>query len=73
MDTTTRITNIILNVDRFQVFALINGIEEKNTFMPDVTAADILAWVEERVAYYASLNLRRQQLLEELNVIDTQA
>jgi len=66
----TRITNIVLEKDRFIVFALINGNEEVNVFMPEVTAKDIQAWVIEREAYYASLDTKLEELKAELITLE---
>jgi hypothetical protein len=60
------ITNITLKGDRFVVFANINGIDEVNTFMPEVTAKDINNWVAERQAYYSGLNTKLETLKAEL-------
>lgn len=68
----TKITNIILNGDRFQVFAIIKGNQEVQTFLPDVVASDIIQWLDERNTYYNNLEIRKQELLAELNVIDSQ-
>lgn len=62
----TKIKNITLSGDRFQVFAVICGNEEVNTFMPDVTASVIKEWVAERQAYYEELKTKELELQEEL-------
>jgi hypothetical protein len=64
---TSRITNIVLNKDRFIVFVeFSNNINEENTFMPDVTADDIKNWVKEREIYYNELEQKEQNLKNEL-------
>lgn len=60
--------NIVLNGDRFTVFAEINGNEEINTFMPQVTAKEIKDWASEREAYYDELARKEEELKEELNI-----
>lgn len=60
------ITNIVLNKDRFTVYALIDGVEESNTFMPEVTAQDIKDWCNERLAFYEGLNIKLEELKNEL-------
>ena len=62
----TRITNIVLDRNRFTVFATILGNEEVTTFTEDVTAQDITAWVEERRVYYQTLLDKEASLIEEL-------
>ena len=62
----TRITNIVLDRNRFTVFATIIGNEEINTFHEEVTAQDITAWVDERKAYYQMLLDKESSLIEEL-------
>ncbi len=66
----TKITNIVLDKDRFTVFAKILGNEEINTFMPEVTAQDIRNWISERVAYYQSLHEKEEELKDELMNIE---
>jgi hypothetical protein len=65
----TKITNIVLDIDRFIVFATINGVEEKNIFMPEVTANDILVWLNERIEYYDSLKIKEDELKKQFNLI----
>lgn len=60
--------NIVLNGDRFTVFAEINGNEEMNTFMPQVTAKDIKDWASERETYYDELARKEEELKAELNI-----
>jgi hypothetical protein len=60
------ITNIILKDNRFTVFAKIDDKEEVMTFMPEVTAKDITAWLQEKIDYNASLNVKLEQLKAEL-------
>jgi hypothetical protein len=65
----TRITNIVLNGDRFTVFASIKGNDEVRSFMPEVTAQDIKNWVNERILYYEELEQKNNELQEELTNI----
>ena len=63
-----QITNITLNNERFTVYALIDGIEESYTFLPEVTAKEIIEWCENRVAYHKELKEKLVDLKEELGV-----
>lgn len=62
----TQITNIVLEGNRFRVFATIEGNNEVNTFMPEVKAQDIKDWVFEREKYYQELKEKEALLQEEL-------
>lgn len=64
----SKITNIVLEGNRFRVWAIINGIEEQMLFMPDVTSEDIKKWEEEREQYYVELAIKEEQLKQELGV-----
>ena len=65
---TSKITNIVLNKNRFNVFvSFSNGIEETNVFMPETTSNDILVWLESRVSFYNDLENKEIQLNTEFN------
>ncbi len=63
-----KITNIVLVKGQFQVFAIIDGNQESNTFLPVVTAPEILTWLDERVAYYTEL--REKEILLQSELLD---
>lgn len=60
------IKNVVLEKNRFRVFIEIDGNEETNVFLPEVTAQEIKDWHAEREAYYAFLKSREEQLKQEL-------
>lgn len=62
----TRITNIVLDGDRFRVFATVNGNDEVTVFPASVTALDIRTWLDARVAYYEELLAKEAELKDEL-------
>ena len=57
-----KITNIVLEGNRFRVFIEVNGIEENNLFMPEVTATEIRQWAEERALFYQELKEKEEEL-----------
>lgn len=61
-----KITNVILEGNRFKVFATINMVDEVEVFMPDCTATSIKDWVSERVRYYEELEAKEQELKDQL-------
>lgn len=61
-----KITNIILEGNRFRVFIEVNGIEENNLFMPDITSTEIRQWAEERALFYQELKEKEEELKNEL-------
>lgn len=61
-----KITNIVLEGSRFRVFIEINGIEENNLFMPDITSTEIRQWAEERALFYQELKEKEEELKNEL-------
>lgn len=61
-----KITNIILEGNRFRVFIEVNGIEENNLFMPEVTSTEIRQWAEERALFYQELKEKEEELKNEL-------
>lgn len=61
-----KITNIILEGNRFRVFIEVNGIEENNLFMPEVTSIEIRQWAEERALFYQELKEKEEELKNEL-------
>jgi hypothetical protein len=56
------ITNIVLEKDRFKVFATINGVEKVNLFKPEVTAKEIIDWVQTEAQYYEDLKAKEIEL-----------
>lgn len=61
-----KINNIVLEKDRFMVFYTIDTFEETFTFMPEVTAPEIINFIKERKAYYESLEVKEDALKDEL-------
>lgn len=61
-----KITNIVLEGNRFRVFIEVNGIEENNLFMPDITSTEIRQWAEERALFYQELKEKEEELKNEL-------
>jgi len=61
-----KITNIVLEWDRFVVFASFWDNEEVSTFMPEVTAQDIKNWVLERKTYFEELERKEEELKTDL-------
>lgn len=61
-----KITNIVLEGNRFRVFIEVNGIEENNLFMPDITSTEIRQWAEERALFYQELKEKEENLKNEL-------
>lgn len=61
-----KITNIVLEGNRFRVFIEVNGIEENNLFMPEVTSIEIRQWAEERALFYQELKEKEEELKNEL-------
>jgi hypothetical protein len=62
----TKITNIVLDKDRFTVFATILGNEEEKTFTEEVTVKDIREWVRDQKQYYQGLKNKEGNLIETL-------
>jgi hypothetical protein len=61
------IKNIVLNVNRFRVYIVLeNGVEENEIFMPEATSKDILVWVQQRLLYYQELKDKETQLIKDL-------
>lgn len=64
---TAKITNIILDGDRFKIFVnFSNETVEENTFSPETNALEITNWVKDRLAYFNSLVEKERALQEEL-------
>ena len=64
---TATITNIVLEKDRFRVFVRFsNDVEETSIFMPDSTAEDIKAWVNDRKIYHEEMLSKEQELQNSL-------
>jgi hypothetical protein len=61
-----KITNIVLEWDRFIVFASIWDNQETITFMSEVIAQDIKNWVLERKTYYEWLEIKEEELKTDL-------
>ena len=76
---TGKITNIVLDKDRFKVYASFdNGANEVNTFLPDATINTMLVWLKGRIDYFQSMQdqelVLQQELIEKeynLQIFDT--
>lgn len=64
---TSRITNIVLEIDRIRVFLqLSNDKVEDKLFLPSDTSIEILQWKQEREDYYNDLVKKVEDLCNEL-------
>lgn len=64
---TARITNIVLDWDRFIVFVTYsNWVEETNTFMPEITWQEIKQYIDDRKSYFDWLIEKEEELKEDL-------
>lgn len=67
---TARITNIVLEWERFRIFVTYsNWIEETDIFMPEITAKEIRQHIEDRKSYFNSLVEKETELkIDLLNI-----
>lgn len=58
----SKITNIVLENNRFKVFAIVGDREIINIFMPDVTSEEIQTWFNDEVAANEMLLEKEREL-----------
>lgn len=64
---TAKITNIVLEKDKFRVFyTLSNWVEENNLFDPNMMGQEIQDYIKWRIEYYNELIAKEEELKNEL-------